>query len=158
MHNNIFIKQSKTKYNPDIKEKLDCKSTEREQSKFELNKIIYNSITGIIPDKDIEKPSDLYLQKDKEKENLKLLILNKQKERSHQDVQFMPVKIKVINGDGFNNSTSDNTSDNTSNEYLKTYNDMKQSNEKSKQQLNQAVHKTNYNNILIGLEELGILK
>lgn len=139
MENNIFIKTNKNKFNPDIEEKLKNKELERNLSQFELSNNIYNPITGIIPNK-ITSTKDLELSKDN-KININKLISNITTERNNQDIAFKHNK-KIIN----NLVTED-----YSNVNIQTYEDMKQN-------YNQKSKKNNYNNILDGLKDLGIIK
>jgi hypothetical protein len=139
MENNIFIKTNKNKFNPDIEEKLKNKELERNLSQFELSNNIYNPITGVIPNK-ITSTKDLELSIDN-KININKLISNITTERKNQDIIFKNNK-KINN----NLITQD-----YSNVNIQTYEDMKQTyNEKPK--IN------NYNNILDGLKDLGIIK
>ena len=151
MNKNIFIKLNKNKYNPDIESKLDNISNERSQTKFSLSKTIYNPITGIIPDK-LNSQNDLILQKDNSNVDFKSLILNKETERLQQNELYKPIKTKIIS----NNSNSvNNTTDIVNNncENIKTYNELKQN-----LQTNNKFNQNNYDNILIGLKDLGIIK
>jgi len=151
MNKNIFIKLNKNKYNPDIESKLDNITNERSQTKFSLSKTIYNPITGIIPDK-LNSQNDLTLQKDNNNVDFKSLILNKETERLQQNELYKPIKTKIIS----NNSNSvNNTTDIVNNncENIKTYNELKQN-----LQTNNNFNQNNYDNILIGLKDLGIIK
>jgi len=169
MNNNIFIKLNKNKYNPDIESKLDNITSERTQTKFNLSKTIYNPITGIIPDK-LNSQNDLVLQKDNNNIDFKSLILNKETERTQQNELYKPQKIKVINtiqnsnntnnlvintNSNSNTNNNNNTNSNNNCEYIKTYNELKHGiiiNNKSNSNQN------NYDNILLGLKDLGIIK
>ena len=150
MNNNIFVKLNKKKYNPDIEPKLNNLENERSQTKFDLNKTIYNPITGIIPQK-INSQNDLIIEKETIKIDIKSLVIEKENERKQQNDLFKPVKTKVIN----NNIENSNklSKDNSNNEYLKTYNELKNGT-----QMNNVVNQNNYDNILVGLKELGIIK
>jgi hypothetical protein len=166
MENNIFIKLKKEKFNPDIEPKLKNKETERGNTRFEMSNLIYNPITGIIPEK-INKTSDLVLCKDDtlDKVDIKRLIIEKEKERLNQDSQYKPVQTKVIN----NNPVSQNQSNKVSSgqdsssqqvnmkNYIETYEELKRgSQNKTNQQINNKGN--NYDNILEGLKDLGIIK
>jgi hypothetical protein len=150
MNNNIFVKLNKKKYNPDIEPKLNNLENERIQTKFNLNKIIYNPITGVIPVK-INSQNDLILEKDNIKIDIKSLVLEKENERKLQNELFKPIKTKVIN----NNIDNSNkiSKENLNNDYLKTYDELKNGTI-----LNINVDQKNYDNILVGLKELGIIK
>lgn len=158
MENNIFFKEKKDKFNPDIKTKLTLKETERSNTAFQLSTTIYNPITGVIPTK-ITETKDLLINtsgKDTNltKLNIQQLILEKEEERKNQDTQFKPIQTKIVN----NVVTTPplvqaNTPTNTTN-YISTYHDLKntQQNGHKKQSIN------NYSNIIDGLKGLGIIK
>jgi glutamate mutase epsilon subunit len=150
MNNNIFVKLNKKKYNPDIETKLNSLENERTQTKFDLNKIIYNPITGIIPQQ-INSQNDLIIEKETIKSDIKSLVLEKENERQLQNSLFKPIKTKVIS----NNIDNSNKIclDNSNNDYLKTYNELKNGT-----QLINNIKVNNYDNILTGLKELGIIK
>ena len=143
MNNNIFIKLNKKKYNPDIESKLNNINNERTQTNFILSKTIYNPITNIIPNQ-LNSQKDLVLQKDKcfNSVDIKTLINNKEVERDQQNKLYKPIKTKVINNTV---QVSDN--------YVKSYNELKNT-DLPKNETDQH----NYNNILEGLKDLGIIK
>jgi hypothetical protein len=146
MNNNIFVKLNKKKYNPDIEPKLNNLENERSQTKFNLNKTIYNPITGVIPQK-INSQNDLILVKDNNKIDIKSLVLEKENERKQQNDLFKPIKTKVIN------NIDKSPKENLNNDYLKTYDELKHG-----AHTNKSVNQDNYDNILVGLKELGIIK
>jgi hypothetical protein len=154
MENNIFIKMKKEKFNPDVEPKLKNKEVERDSTKFEMSNVIYNPITGVIPEK-INKISDLVICKDNtlDKVDIKKLIMDKEKERVAQDNKFKPVQTKVIN----NNPVIQTNKINSSQNYIETYDELKRGSQiKSNQYLNNK--DKNYDNILEGLKDLGIIK
>ncbi len=154
MENNIFIKMKKEKFNPDVEPKLKNKEVERDNTKFEMSNVIYNPITGVIPEK-INKISDLVICKDNtlDKVDIKKLIMDKEKERVAQDNKFKPVQTKVIN----NNPVIQTNKINSSQNYIETYDELKRGSQiKSNQYLNNK--DKNYDNILEGLKDLGIIK
>jgi len=148
MENNIFFKVKKDKFNPDIEPKLKTKETERDNAKFNISNIIYNPITGIVPNK-INSDKDLILEKDTtlSKIDIKKLISDKEIERQNQDQQYKPLKTKVINNETIQQVSQSN--------YIDTYEDMKNGSIKYKQ--TQPIQ-TKYDNILEGLKDLGIIK
>ena len=154
MENNIFFRQKKDKYNPDIMNKLTQKDSERTNTNFNMTTTIYNPITGIVPSK-ISESNDLVLDKDScfTKNDIAKLIMKKEEERVNQDLQFKPVKTKVINTNS-TNTNSTNTNSTTSN-YIATYNELKNGNNMVKKQ-----EKTtdNQQKIIQGLKDLGIFK
>jgi len=150
MENNIFIKMKKEKFNPDVESKLKNKELERDNSKFEMLNLIYNPITGKIPEK-VKNINDLVICKDNsfDKVDIKKLILEKEKERLNQDNQYKPVQTKVIN----NNPVIQSNKINSTQNYVETYEELKRGSH------NQSDNKgKNYDNILEGLKELGIIK
>jgi hypothetical protein len=163
MENNIFIKMKKEKFNPDIEQKLKVKENERDDTKFDLQTSIYNPITGVVPSK-INSVKDLVLEKDTslDKVNIQKLIADKNAERLNQDTIYKPIKTKVIN-----NVPVQQTNEvkevqkaqpvNRTN-YLETHEDMKRGVFNNKANTQQPTNKNNYNNILDGLKDLGIIK
>ena len=145
MNDNIFIKLNKNKFNPDIEIKLNSLENERSNTKFNLNKQIYNPITNIIPQK-INCQNDLILEKDNTKIDIKSLVLKKENERNQQNDLFKPVKTKVIN------NSVENTNLVSNNDYIKTYNELKN------EPTSNIPKQNNYDNILNGLKDLGIIK
>ncbi len=139
MENNIFFKNKKEKYNPDVESKLKQKETERCNTQFEKSKTIYNPIIGIIPDK-VNNPNDLLLKIDTEKKNIKQLIQEKENERMVQDETYKPVKNKVTN----------QPLKNEDNKFSSTFSDLK------KNTIQKIENKNN--NILDNLKSLGIIK
>jgi hypothetical protein len=149
MENNIFIKMKKDKFNPDIEQKLKIKETERDSAKFNLQNSIYNPITGIIPTK-INSVKDLVLKKDIsiDKINIQKLISDKNAERLNQDNTYKPIKTKIVN-----NITVQQTNEVNQNIKHSDFEDMKRNSEKNKN----SGQTHNYNNILDGLKDLGII-
>lgn len=154
MENNIFFRQKKDKYNPDIGNKLNEKETERTNTNFMLSTIIYNPITGVVPTK-ITDTSDLILEKDNtiSKSDIQKLILKKEEERLNQDNQFKPVTTKIINNNTNNEIQLQPTitKENKIN-YISTYNELK--NGTAKKQDNTS---PNQQKLIQGLKDLGII-
>ena len=166
MENNIFFRQKKDKFNPDIVSKLSQKETERNNTTFIQSTTIYNPITGIVPNKNPDtklQSSDLLLQKDNtlSKTDILQLIMKKEEERINQDKQYKPVTTKIINthvssdvpkapvsiqSSIFNKEKTETTN------YVSTYNELKNTSTIKKPE------KKNYSNILDGLKDLGIIK
>jgi hypothetical protein len=138
MNNNVFIKNNKNKFNPDVETKLKCVSNDRKQTKFTLNKTIYNPITGVVPTK-IESQKDLVLEKDN-KIDIKKLVLQKEAERLQQNELYKSTTTaKIINPQT------------NKDECIKTYTELKYIEKKNP-------NDEKYNNILSGLKDLGIIK
>jgi hypothetical protein len=172
MENNIFVKMKREKYNPDVDDKLKGKESEREKARFELTTSIYNPITGQVPAQ-IRSNNDLILQKDTAYSSIdiKKLIMEKENERINQDIQYKPIKTKVINNNPQSSQISIGNSANTSNtndnynqqprtNYIETYEELKKGSSYTKNEQDKAVinNKEKYNNILDGLKDLGIIK
>jgi hypothetical protein len=144
MENNIFIKNKKGKFNPDIENKLHSKESERNATIFNLTNSIYNPVTGIVPSQ-ISSMNDLVLQTDNSytQNDIKNLIMNKELERQNQDIQFKPLQTKVLP----TTTTTQQTN------YIETYEELKKNSSNNNKQ-----SKEKYNNILEGLKDLGIIK
>lgn len=154
MNNNIFIKLNKNKCNPDIENKLNILSNERDNTKFNLSKTIYNPITGIIPQK-LNSQNDLFLKNDTSNIDINLLIIKKENERKDQNELYKPMKTKIVNNNIQNSDnivSTDKISQDNNNNYIKTYNELKN----GKQQIKNNIIDNNYDNILSGLKDLGI--
>jgi len=153
MENNIFIKMKKEKFNPDIEPKLKNKEIERDTTKFEMSNLIYNPITGKVPNK-INNTNDLLICKDVtlDKIDIKKLMIEKENERLNQDNQYKPVQTKVVNNNPIIQSNKVNTNQN----YIETYEELKRG---SQNKYNQQIPKgNNFDNLLEGLKDLGIIK
>jgi hypothetical protein len=145
MENNIFVKQ-KTKYNPDVEVNMKSKEDERNNMKFNLSTTIYNPITGIIPTK-LNSSSDLVLPKEPNMNtNIMNMLKMKENERKQQIEQIKPIQTKILNNNQLVNGVGNNN-------YIETFTDMKSNSINTNQEKN-----NNYNNILDGLKDLGIIK
>lgn len=93
------------------------------------------------------------------KTDLQSMIKNKEVERLSQDQQYKPVKTKVINGNKTTNDFNNEIQETTPNKnYIETYEEMKRGSlNKQNTQVNNN-QKNNYDNILVGLKDLGIIK
>lgn len=156
MENNIFLKK-KEKFNPDIINKFKTVDNERTQTEFNLSNTIYNPITGIVPTR-INDSKDLVLQKDNtlNRNDIMNMIKNKEAERTSQDTEYKPLKTKVLNNTSQSiaqaSAQHTNVQTNVQNNYIGTFDDMKRGVVKQKPQ------DKNYNSILDGLKDLGIIK
>lgn len=158
MDNNIFFRQKKDKYNPDIENKLAEKETERTNKNFTLSSTIYNPITGIIPTK-ITDTNDLILAKDNSisKSDIQKLILKKEEERINQDNQFKPVKTKIINNmspeiQPIQPKEQPKEQPNNKTNYISTYNELKNGGDKKQEKTT-----PNQQKLIQGLKDLGII-
>ncbi len=139
MDNNIFFKNRKEKFNPDVDNKLQEREKERSNTKFEMLNTIYNPIIGIAPEK-VNNSKDLVLKIDTNKKNIKELIQEKENERLKQDEIYKPIKNKIVNKPIENNNY----------ENINTFSDLK------KNMIQKTENKNN--NILNNLKSLGIIK
>jgi hypothetical protein len=145
MEDNIFFKNKKDKYNPDINDKFYQKENERLNNNYNLSNVIYNPITGIIPT-NIKSPDDLRINNDNNIYNINKLISEKENERKQQEQQFKNndnIQTKVIN-----NYNQNNCNDN--------FNELKEKSLINNKSLDNN-NNNNFNNILIELKDLGIL-
>lgn len=167
MENNIFMRLKKDKYNPDIEPKLKNKETERNNTKFNLSTNIYNPITGIIPN-EINNSNDLILTNTNTNVDFNQLIASKENERKQQMEQLKPIKTKVINNEHWQKKPLENNIEIKTNEqihdsinrtnYIETYEDLKRGSLNIIHQQKTIKQNDNYNSILEGLKDLGIIK
>lgn len=148
MENNIFFINKKDKHNPDVIQHLTRKNSEVKKNVFEPSTNIYNPITGVVPDK-IKNQKDLKLEKDTSILNIKKLISDREKIRKQEEAEYKPVKTKVL--PNVNMSTGDS---------IKTYEDMKKDQDLFSKNYSKEIdqQKAKYNEILNGLQKLGIVK
>ena len=153
MENNIFVKMKKDKFNPDIEPKLKTKETERTNTSFNMTNNIYNPITGVVPQK-VTNPNDLFLNKDDSisRKDINKLIQDKNAERSNQDNEYKPVKTKIINNSPQIATITPQNNNRTS--YISTFEDMKKGSNISRP----TEKPKSYDNIMMGLKDLGILQ
>jgi hypothetical protein len=170
MENNIFFKEKKNKYNPDVDIKLQNKETERNMQQFNLSTTIYNPITGVVPQK-IKDANDLVIEKPipLSKSEIQKLILKKEEERIAMDNMYKPVKTKIVS-DTMITQTTPQISNNisniqtetqqpiTRNNYIATFNDMKREATTGIKKQEKISKNENYSHILDGLKDLGIIK
>ena len=147
MNNNIFLQMKKEKYNPDIENLLLNKQNDRDTTKFDFQKLIYNPITGLIPE-NVKTQNDLLLKKDTSLSDLEIrkLLNEKERERQQQNELYKPVKTKIITKGLEENKY------NIKNNYLETYEQMKSNS------IPLQVNNNNLNDIMQSMKELGILK
>ena len=147
MENNIFFKNKKDKFNPDVLSNLSKKSGERQKTEFKESKTIYNGITNTVPDK-IKNYKDLKLEMDHPMENTKKTLASKLDERSKQEYELKPQKLRALP----QNLIVD--------KHIENFDELKNNSEShmkiTQQELNQQRDK--YTNIMSNLKNLGILK
>jgi hypothetical protein len=154
MENNIFFKSKKNKFNPDIEPKLKNKEVERDNTKFILSNNIYNPVTGNLPSQ-INSSKDLVLEKEQpiSKPNIQKLIMDKEKERQLQDNNYKPIKTKVVNNVSQpQQHIQTQQTQQINHNYIETHDELKRGGMKPKTVIR------DYDNILGGLKDLGIIK
>ena len=147
MENNIFFKNKKDKFNPDVINNLSKKTSERKKTEFLESKIIYNGITNDVPTK-IKNSDDLKLDIDEsiDTNTMKKIIKQKEDERSKQDYDLKPIKLKCL---------PDNI---IIDKYIENFEELKTSSEAhiKKTEQEQSHQKLKYDNIISNLKDLGI--
>jgi hypothetical protein len=172
MENNIFFREKKNKYNPDVDTKLQSKEIERNTQEFNVTTTIYNPITGIIPAK-IKDSKDLVIDKPNviSKSDMQKLILRKEEERKQQDIVLKPVKTKVVSNTMQEEAITIPVQQNPPpmavapepqqqqpRNYISTFNDMKREANNGGKKQEKTIKNSNYSHILDGLKDLGIIK
>jgi len=147
MENNIFFKNKKDKFNPDVIVNLSKKSGERKKGDFKANGPIYNPITNIVP-KDIKSPKDLLINNGESFDDIKKLINIKKSERDKQDFELKPQKIKAL---------PDNL---IIEKHIENFDELKNNSVSHHQQIITMANqdKIKKNDIILNLVKLGIIK
>jgi hypothetical protein len=140
--NNIFFKQNKEKFNPDVIEKKKNLENEFSINIFKTNNIVYNGIIDKVPE-NIKSSKDLEIEKDSPIKDYQQIINNKCKERNEQDLQFKPNKQKIIVDQSVEMNNNYATMKEENNKFINNQN--RQNNNK-------------LDNILENLKDLGILE
>jgi hypothetical protein len=147
MENNIFFKNKKDKFNPDVINNLTKKTSERKKTEFIESKIIYNGITNDVPNK-IKNSNDLKLDIDEsiDTNTMRKIIKQKEDERSKQDYDLKPQKLKCLP----ENLIID--------KHIENFDELKKNSESyiKKTVQGQSVQKSKYDNIISNLKDLGI--
>jgi hypothetical protein len=147
MENNIFFKNKKDKFNPDVINNLSKKTSERKKTEFIESKIIYNGITNDVPNK-IKNSNDLKLDIDEsiDTNTMRKIIKQKEDERSKQDYDLKPQKLKCLP----ENLIID--------KHIENFDELKKNSESyiKKTVQEQSVQKSKYDNIISNLKDLGI--
>jgi len=147
MENNIFFKNKKDKFNPDVITNLSKKSTERKNTTFKQTGQIYNPITNVVP-KEIRSQKDLIINTNEPFDDVKKLINIKRSERSKQDFDLKPQKIKAL---------PDNL---IIEKPIENFEELKNNSVNHQQQMinNSNQGKIKKNDIILNLVKLGIIK
>jgi hypothetical protein len=147
MENNIFFKNKKDKFNPDVITNLSKKSSERKKIEFLESNNFYNGITNQIPDK-IKNSKDLRLKIDEsiDTNTMKNIIKQKEDERNKQDYDLKPLKLKCLP----ENLIID--------KHIENFDELKKNSEShiKKTIQEQTQQKSKYDNIISNLTDLGI--
>jgi hypothetical protein len=147
MENNIFFKNKKDKFNPDVINNLTKKTSERKKTEFIESKIIYNGITNDVPNK-IKNSNDLKLDIDEsiDTNTMRKIIKQKEDERSKQDYDLKPQKLKCLP----ENLIID--------KHIENFDELKKNSESyiKKTVQEHSVQKSKYDNIISNLKDLGI--
>jgi hypothetical protein len=95
MENNIFFKNKKDKFNPDVISHLSKKNSERKKTEFKESSVVYNGITNNVPNK-VSNAKDLKLKVDQPIESTKRLLSDKLSERNIQESELKPQRLKTL--------------------------------------------------------------
>jgi hypothetical protein len=148
MENNIFFKNKKDKFNPDVVSSYSKSNSNRKKNEFKDTKVVYNAITqDQVPDK-VKSAKDLQLKKDTPIDNTKRALAQKMDERNKQEFELKPQKLKSLP----QNLIVDKK--------IENFEELKKSSEthikKTLQEHEKQKHK--YDDILGNLKNLGVLK
>lgn len=148
MENNIFFKNKKEteKFNPDVISNLSKKNGERKKIEFKSSSTVYNAITNIVP-KDVKSPKDLLLKSNEPFDDIKKLINQKKSERTRQDFDLKPQKLKALPDNLIVDKHIENFDELKNNSEIHMKNTMTTMTEQ----------KSKYNDIMLNLKRLGIL-
>jgi len=148
MENNIFFKNKKEtdKFNPDVISNLSKKNGERKKVEFKSSQTVYNAITNIVP-KEVKSAKDLQLNNNEPFDDIKKLINQKKIERTRQDSDLKPQKIKAL---------PDNL---IVDKHIENFDELKNNSEiHMKNTINSmSQQKSKYNEIMLNLKRLGII-
>jgi hypothetical protein len=148
MENNIFFKNKKDKFNPDVVSTYSKSNITRKKTDFKDSKVVYNAITHEqVPEK-IKNAKDLQLKKDLPMDNTKRALAQKMDERNKQETDLKPQKMKSLP----QNLIVDKKIENF--EELKKSSDIHI--KKTQQEFEKQKHK--YDDILSNLKNMGMLK
>ena len=150
MENNIFFKNKKDKFNPDVISNLSKKNNERKKTEFVESKSVYNPITNSVPEK-IRNAKDLQIKVDQPTENLKRMLTTKMTERNKQEHELKPQRVKALPKDLIVDKHIDNFEElkKNSETFIKKEEDIKKQQKVKKQELIEQLtkNKTIFNEI-----------
>lgn len=149
MENNIFFKDKKNKFNPDVIKNVSKKTSERKKTDFQASKSVYNPVTNELVPETIKSAKDLKLKKDDclTSNDVKKMIKEKQAERTKQEYDLKPVKLKAI------------PEDLIVDKHIENFEELKKSSEAHVKKVIQEhdIQKNKYDNIITSLKDLGII-
>jgi hypothetical protein len=148
MENNIFLKDKKDKFNPDVIKNVSKKTNERKKTEFEASKTIYNPVTNQVPN-NVKTAKDLKLEKDNSlnTHELKKIMRDKENERRKQEADLKPIKLKAI------------PEDLIIDKHIENFEELKKNSENHAKKVIQEhdLQKNKYDNIITSLKNLGII-
>jgi hypothetical protein len=148
MENNIFLKDKKEKFNPDVIKNVSKKTNERKKIEFEASKTIYNPVTNQVPN-NVKTSKDLKLEKDNSfnTNELKKIMRDKENERKKQEADLKPIKLKAI------------PEDLIIDKHIENFDELKKNSETHAKKIIQEhdSQKNKYDNIITSLKNLGII-
>ena len=148
MENNIFLKDKKEKFNPDVIKNVSKKTNERKKIEFESSKTIYNPVTNQVPN-NVKTAKDLKLEKDNSfnTNELKKIMRDKENERKKQEADLKPIKLKAI------------PEDLIIDKHIENFDELKKNSETHAKKIIQEhdSQKNKYDNIITSLKNLGII-
>jgi hypothetical protein len=148
MENNIFLKDKKDKFNPDVIKNISKKTIERKKTDFEVSKNVYNPVTNHVPN-NVKSIKDLKLEKDNSfnTNEIKKIMRDKENERKKQESDLKPIKLKSI------------PEDLIIDKHIENFDELKKNSETYTKKITQEhdLQKDKYNNIITSLKNLGII-
>ena len=148
MENNIFLKDKKDKFNPDVIKNVSKKTNERKKTEFEASKTIYNPVTNQVPN-NVKTAKDLKLEKDNSLNTyeIKKIMRDKENERRKQEADLKPIKLKAI------------PEDLIIDKHIENFDELKKNSETHAKKVIQEheSQKNKYDNIITSLKNLGII-
>ena len=146
MENNIFFKNKKDKFNPDVISNLSKKSSEMRKNIFQESTVVYNGITNTVPDR-VKNSKDLKMDRDLPLDNPKRLMKQKLEERNRQEYDLKPQKVKAL------------PQSYIVDKHIENFDELKQNSEQHLKETmkQQDIQKNKYKDIMSSLKGLGII-